>query len=426
MRSESLLSRSLVGQPSFYRTLYRLLMAWTRCRRSMSAVGLWVIVLLATVSCGTDEFRVIEGAGSDSASGGLSGDGGKDCCGGVGASEQASGGTDTSGSGGTGAEGVCSLTQSYCALDWVGLWGAPGFEEGVGDSARFSELSGVASAGEVLYISHGHGISAVDSQSRTVSLLAGAEESGDVDALGADARFKNPTGLLAHEGYLYVSDTGNRKLKRVSLSTGQVSTYSQSLISSPAGLELLPADGNAPAYLLIADEALHIILRLEIADKAPTPGILAGTHGMAGSNSVLLNRPFGIARIGKRLFITERGNHWVRSLDLSRPAPISLDEEWGDGAPGFGEGRGEAALLSDPTGIAAVGESLLVVDHQNSVIRRGTRGGDLGVVLGMPGSSEHLEGAGSEARLEESLFLHVGPEGNAFLGAGTVLRRISL
>lgn len=388
-------------------------------------MGIWLSCLFGLPSCGTDEFRVTGGSGASPANMGAAGDGGAACCSGSGGA-QAAGGNDSKASGGADFEGACSLIETGCAVDWVGLWDAPGFAEGSEQSARFDGLSGVASAGGALYVSHGHGISTVDIQSRTVSLLAGAEEPGDVDGQGVEARFNSPTGLLAYDGYLYVSDTGNRKLKRVSLTTGQVTTYSQSLISSPAGLELLPADGDAPAYLLIADEALHIILRLEIADKAPTPGILSGTHGMAGSNSVLLNRPFGIARIGKRLFITERGNHWVRSLDLSRPAPISLDEEWGDGAAGYAEGSGEAALLSDPKGIAAVGESLLVVDGGNSVIRSGSRGGELKAILGVAGESAHVEGVGSGARFEEPDFVHVTPEGAAFVGEGMVLRRITL
>ena len=389
---------------------------------------IWEIVLtfcfcLASWACGTDQFRIADdGSGSSGSDGSMMG-GANACCAGDGGR---GGGDELPAGTGGGFVGACELSTSYCAVDWVGSWDKPGFQEGIGEGARFSQLAGTAVSGGTLYVTHGHAVSAVDLESRRVTLVAGGSDSGDIDAAGEAARFSSPTGILAHEGFLYVSDTGNRKIKRINLSSGLVNTYSKTLTSGPAGLELLPAEGTSPPYLLIADEALHIIVRLAIAEVAPTPGIIAGSHGVAGNNSVLLNRPHGIVRVGKRLYITERGNHWIRSIDLAKVPPISLEAEWGSGSAGFSEGVGSQARLDSPTGIAASGEVLFVVDSQNSVIRRGLRGESLKVVAGVPSDPAHIQGRGDEARFLDPALIQIAAGGDAFIGEGTVLRRLVL
>jgi hypothetical protein len=70
--------------------------------------------------------------------------------------------------------------------------------------------------------------------------LAGVPGSGgNVDGVGAAARFNGPRDLALDEsGHLYIADAGNYQIRRVTLSTGEVST-----LTGQAGIA---GDGNGP------------------------------------------------------------------------------------------------------------------------------------------------------------------------------------
>lgn len=105
----------------------------------------------------------------------------------------------------------------------------------------------------------------------TVVTIAGkAEESGAVDGTGTGARFSAPSGLaLAADGTLYVADSGNHLIRRVS-TTGVVTTIGgipgyagtgeghgrRAQFSNPTGLVI-----DATGTLLVADRDNHRIVR---------------------------------------------------------------------------------------------------------------------------------------------------------------------
>ncbi len=389
--------------------------------------------------CGTDFLtRPGGGGGAPPSSGGASSSGGSlGCCPGQGGAKNGSGGVNATGgekgssggaiaTGGTFFEGECLGSERYCVVDWLGVWDESGFVQGSPAESRFEKVGGIASNETTLYVTHGHAISSIDRVSGVSTLLAGSVNSGYADARGGAARFSSPSGILLFEGFLYVSDTKNRVVRRVEVSTGQVTTYLKTLVSGPAGLEILPAEGSEPNYLLIADETLHIILRVEIADKAPVPGVLTGTFGQSGSNSVLLDRPFGLARLGTQLFITERGNQSVRTIDLAKTAPISLVTQWGNGQAGFMAGKGIGAQLRDPTGIGVFLDQIYVVDSANNVIRAGAEGGSLLSIAGEPEVSGHQGGVGKEARFQSPQLLHITLDGVLFVAEQAVIRRVTI
>src|SRR5690606_13866443 len=109
---------------------------------------------------GIDEFRTIDDAAG--AGGNRPAVGGSDAC----CDDGGSGGNTNSllGSGGSVAS-ACELSTIYCAVDWVGSWDKPGFAEGAGASARFSQLAGIAVVEDTIYVTHGHAVSAIDLES---------------------------------------------------------------------------------------------------------------------------------------------------------------------------------------------------------------------------------------------------------------------
>ena len=122
---------------------------------------------------------------------------------------------------------VRKITSAAVVTTFAGLPRTSGSTDGTGSAARFNSINGIAadSAGNV-YVAdtNNHTIRKI-SPSAVVTTLAGlAGKSGSSDGVGTSARFNLPTALtLDSSGNLYVADTGNNTIRRVS-PTGVVST----------------------------------------------------------------------------------------------------------------------------------------------------------------------------------------------------------
>jgi thiol-disulfide isomerase/thioredoxin/sugar lactone lactonase YvrE len=132
--------------------------------------------------------------------------------------------------------------------------GREGLDDGSLAEATFAQPSGLATDGHVLYLadSEGSAIRRVDPAAGTVTTLAGEGlfEFGLRDGPLARARFQHPQGLVFAEGVLWVSDTFNGAVRRISLADGQVSTVARGL-AQPGGLTF------AGGRLVVADTDHH-------------------------------------------------------------------------------------------------------------------------------------------------------------------------
>jgi thiol-disulfide isomerase/thioredoxin/DNA-binding beta-propeller fold protein YncE len=94
---------------------------------------------------------------------------------------------------------------------------------------------------------------------------------GDVDAVGAEARFQHPLGIALDQNQLYIADSYNHKIRRIDLQSAAVSTW---LGDGKPGRELDPLRLSEPGGLSIADGRLfiadtnnHRILAVSLADR---------------------------------------------------------------------------------------------------------------------------------------------------------------
>ncbi|KDO17135.1 hypothetical protein SPRG_16999, partial [Saprolegnia parasitica CBS 223.65] len=112
------------------------------------------------------------------------------------------------------------------AVDLAGTLGlGPGFADGPAASAQFHNPSGVAVARNgAIYVadSSNNRIRKLSADRATVTTVAGSATSGDDD--GDDATFNVPTGLVLHRDALYITDLNNHAIRRLDLSTNEVST----------------------------------------------------------------------------------------------------------------------------------------------------------------------------------------------------------
>lgn len=109
----------------------------------------------------------------------------------------------------------------------AGLAGSTGRADGTGSAARFNYPFGIVAVGSDLFVadSSNQTIRKVVASTGEVTTLAGsAPVWGSADGTGSVARFHDPFGIGAHGGDLFVADTLNQAIRRVTSSTGVVST----------------------------------------------------------------------------------------------------------------------------------------------------------------------------------------------------------
>jgi len=202
--------------------------------------------------------------------------------------------------------------------------------DGVGTAARFYSPTGIWGDAQNLYVTDRFSIRRVNRATRAVSILAGFPgEYGTVDRVGLQARFQTPSSLWSDGTYLYVSDSGNRLIRRVTLSTGQVTRIAGNRDSSfqvrdGVGTEATFGDPKGVwgdgTYLYIADAFDHTIRRLTLSTKEVTT--IAGASGIRGlqdgiGSEARFHVPSQLSGDGTFLYVTDSFNNAIRRISLS-------------------------------------------------------------------------------------------------------------
>lgn len=138
--------------------------------------------------------------------------------------------------------------------------------------------------------------------------MAGDAE-GDSDGLGVGAAFASPGGIVAESNtVLYVSDTGNGKIRKVETS-GQVTTLASDL-GAPSGLAL-----DAAGNVIVAD-AFRGILSVS-ADGTVTVVAGSAIHGFAdgdtGTAAFASPKDVAVASDGT-IYVADYRNHRIRKI----------------------------------------------------------------------------------------------------------------
>ena len=273
---------------------------------------------------------------------------------------------------------------------------------------------------------------------RTVSTLAGGTEPaariGEQDGLGEEARFRDPRCIaLADDGTLYVSD-----MLRIRLVTpdGEVSTLAGGGnatgfvdgIGEEARFFSVPCVAlGQPDELLVADGGNAAIRRVRISTREVTT-IAGGTRGYADGTfeEARFGSPFNLAydRERRMAFVYDDGR--LRVLDFDAGTVRTLA---GSGFRGSEDGTAaEASFWAAAGGLVLDGEGgLLVADTFNRTIRRVSAEGVVTTIAGMVGVDEYAEGQGSGALFRAPAGLAVG-EGRFYVtdAVASVVREIRL
>lgn len=249
----------------------------------------------------------------------------------------------------------------------VGAPGLAGHMDGPPGVARFEGPDQIWGNSTHLYVTDGDTVRSIEIATGTVTTLAGSPTVwGFQDGGGLDARFVSPMGLWGDAAYLYIADTFNGTIRRMSLASNEVET-----IGGQARLiDIVDGQGTAarfrsPAdvwgdgtYLYVTDESTLRRVRLsdfEVKTIAGMPGVSGSTDGV-GSEARFgtLGKLWGV---GDTLFVSDSGR--VRTIDLATFEVRTLLEASDTTAL---DGTGAGALFSRPSAILGDSTHLWVVD----------------------------------------------------------------
>jgi hypothetical protein len=293
--------------------------------------------------------------------------------------------------------------------------GSEGTEDGTGTNAEFNEPQGITTDGTNLYVTdYGNQTirKIVISTGVTTTIAGTAGSAGTTDNdNGTSAKFMSPTGITTDGTNLYVADRNNHRIRKIVISSGAVTT----LAGSSAGF----ADGtgtsaqfNKPQGITTDGTNLYTVSWMnntvrKIVISTGEVSTLAGTVGSSSlsadgtGGSAVFNWPFGITTDGTNLYVAEASGRKIRKVVISsgEVSTFAGSPELSESG-GSTDATGTSARFSNPEAITSDGTNLYVADTQNHRIRKIVISS--GVVTTLAGSgSGNADATGTSARFAQ-------------------------
>jgi sugar lactone lactonase YvrE len=389
----------------------------------------------------------------------------------------------------SGNHAIRKVDSSRLTYTYAGALGSTNYtpQDGVGTAAYFEDPTAVELGPDgSLYVADSNNwairrVTPTSVTRGTVTTIAGNGTRGSADGIGASARFGFPTGLaFGPDGRLYIADQRGFSIRRMTMSTAEVTTLAGSppAPSSLASLTLGAAadaagnvyvtDGNAvrrvaangsittiagavdvlgsadgtgaaarfrgPAgiviepsgNLLVADAGNSTIRRVTLGGVVTTVAGVAGSGGFANGtgSTARFAQPWGLAIDGAgNVYVADPGNHRIRMMTSAGVVTTFA----GSGKEGAADGTALAASFNYPRGVAvdAAGD-VYVADSSNNTVRR-IRGGVVTTLAGLAGTFEYADGIGSAARFAGPISIAAGRNGVVYVADldNSVIRAIS-
>lgn len=322
------------------------------------------------------------------------------------------------------AAGMLNAAAAESRRELVTLAGVPGngFQNGIGQSARFASPLGIDvhdgsiliadTDNDLLRSYHGDRVTTV-AGAVTEKDSYGNALGGYYDTTPSSALFSRPADCLyLSDGRIAVADRENHAIRLVSSSwvytlngTGEEGyaegTPGKALFSSPSGL----AEGK-DGSIYVADTGNHCIRRIT---RAGATSLVAGVPGSAGlkdgaAKEALFMEPVSVA-VGEdgSIYVSDSGNQRIRRIKNGKVTTLAggsignyLDTEYL--APGYADGQGEEAVFWFPSGICMAGDTVIVADTGNHLIRAISPEGQVRTIAGN-GDAGYGDGAALETEL---------------------------
>ncbi|MCB1192610.1 MAG: DUF1554 domain-containing protein [Leptospiraceae bacterium] len=269
-----------------------------------------------------------------------------------------------------------SLASPYTVSTIAGS-GVATTVNGIGTSASFNNPAGIATDGTNIYISEadGHTIRRIQITTGEVTTLAGSGSSGFADGLNVAAQFNSPAGLTidVNNDSLYVADKGNNRIRKIRLSTGEVTTLAgdgtSAIFNKPNDVVLVGTT------LYVANTNGNNIKKVDVAtgDVTTIAGNIAQISGDRDGlgTDARFNQPTYLTSDGYNLFVSDSARNLIRRVKLTTGRVITIaggGEQSGCGTE-CNDGKGVVARLNNPGGISTDGRNIYLADSSNHRIR---------------------------------------------------------
>ena len=302
--------------------------------------------------------------------------------------------------------------------------GAAGSANGLGTNASFNGPAALVADGATnLYVAdYGNHQVRVIAPGGAVSTLAGSGAAGYADATGTNAFFNQPEGIaIDNTGTLYVADSGNNLIRKVTSIGGAVSTFVGSTNFGSTN-----ATGTSAQFYSPQGVAVDSSLNVYVADylngttrevsAAGAVTTLAGSPGNFGSAngtgaSARFWGPQGVAvDAGGNVYVADSFNGTVRKVS---PAGV-VTTLAGSPSNGSADGAAGNARFSLPISVAIdAGGNQYIADSANDTIRKISPAGTVSTFAGLVGNPGGAAGAGTNAQF-------LAPQGTAADSAGNI------
>ena len=225
-----------------------------------------------------------------------------------------------------------------------------------------------------------HRIILTDEQGK-IKQIYGSGNARLEDGKADKASFQYPQGLVFKGNSLYVADTGNHAIRKIDLTTHEVTTLAgtgelgrtRQTAGDPTRISLRSPWGLAEKndILYIAMAGTHQIWQLDL--KQQKLGVFAGSGWEDITDGSLqkaaFSQPSGLSFIDNKLYVADTEDSAIREIDLSKRKVNTLV---GKGLFDFGDKDGSfhRAVLQHPQGISAISANeLILADTYNHKLK---------------------------------------------------------
>ena len=309
---------------------------------------------------------------------------------------------------------------------------SPGLTNGSLGTAQFNGLYSLCCdfATNDLYVSDAGNNCIRKISGGQVTTFAGNGSIGDVDAQGTNAQFYLTSGLCFSNGYVYVSDNGNNKVKKID-AAGNVTTIAGTTIGYQDG-PISSAQFNNPTDVKVANNGDVYVadygnncIRLISNGQVTT---IAGSGTSSGDQigsalNARFNRPSAIYldAVG-HLYIADQVNNKIKVLYNGTVTLLA-----GSGVGGNVNGTGANAEFNHPSYIVPdLYGNLMISEWINNDIRRCTPAGVVTSLAGS-GAAGYVNGPVGTAEFHSPYGICVDNVGTIYVGdkLNNVVRNLS-
>ncbi|MCE3297287.1 MAG: hypothetical protein K0R65_3001 [Crocinitomicaceae bacterium] len=265
-----------------------------------------------------------------------------------------------------------------------------GYADGAALNAKFHAPTGLCVSPDGLYVYvadySGNRIRRINTSTNQVTTVAGTGTSGFANGNVSAAQFSYPSGLAisADGNILYVADNGNSMIRKIDLNANMVTTLAgDGNFDHADNTDGLMASFNQPgdveiqgdSVLFVSDTENHVIRRISLETTAVTTvvgyvGVGGFLDGLGTGAAVWSPASLAISSDGQFLFLADNGNNRIRKIAL---ADYSVTVLAGDGAQGFSDASVLLSQFYAPQGISVDptnDDIIYVTDTYNHRLRK--------------------------------------------------------